>query len=112
MPVTVYVNRLFVDYNQMVRIFHNSILTVEKKPERNWDVVTKTIDDRVDPSYIFEDCLISVPANDRVPLDLAPCAQVNQANQGATEVVLHSSPHRYPNNNSQPLQEAQRVHDK
>jgi hypothetical protein len=69
MPVTITINHLFVDFSQEVKIWHNGTLTVCKKPERRLDFAIKTIESRLDPHYIFEDCLISVPANGRVPLE-------------------------------------------
>jgi hypothetical protein len=40
-----------------------------KKPEKDMKIVAKTIDERMDPDYVFEDCLISVPNQERVPLE-------------------------------------------
>jgi hypothetical protein len=39
-----------------------------KKPEKDMKIVAKTIDERMDPDYVFEDCLVSVPNQERVPL--------------------------------------------
>ena len=69
MPVTIYLNRFVVNFAQDVNIWHNGSLTVSRRPEKKKDVINKTIEDRLDPDYIFEDYLISVPTNCRVPLE-------------------------------------------
>jgi len=68
MPITIYLNRFVVNFNQDVQIWHNGSLTANKRPEKNKDIIVKTIETRLDPEYIFEDCLVSVPTNSRVPL--------------------------------------------
>lgn len=68
MVVTVYVNRFTVDFNSEVKIYHNQELTVCRKPQKNIPIISKTIDERMDPYYIFEDSFISVPNQNRVPL--------------------------------------------
>ncbi len=67
MPVTIYVNRLTVDQNY-VKIYHNGTLTVCRKPQKDHKIVEKSIREREDPFYIFEDCFISIPTNSRVSL--------------------------------------------
>lgn len=61
LTVTVYFNELMVDFNQEVRVHHNSTITARKRPEINMDVVRRTVDERGDPDYIFQDYLVSVP---------------------------------------------------
>ena len=53
MVVTIYVNHLTIDYTKMVRIYHNGILTVNRKAERNIDVIKESIRLRGDIFYIF-----------------------------------------------------------
>lgn len=69
MPVTIYLNRFVVNFAHDVKIWHNGSLTVSRKPEKKKDIINKSIEARLDPDYIFEDYLISVPTNCRVPIE-------------------------------------------
>jgi hypothetical protein len=53
--VTVFINRLFVDFEKEAKVYHNGELTVSRVPQRNGKVITKSIEERMDPWYIFED---------------------------------------------------------
>lgn len=47
-PISIYVNRFTVDYSKEVRIFHNKSMTVCRPPEKNMDIIVKTINERMD----------------------------------------------------------------
>lgn len=79
MPVLLYLNRAFVNYSQDVEIYHNGALTVRRRPQTIEQVVYKTIGDRGDPFYVFEDCIQSVSQNDRVTLDVNTAQFVNKS---------------------------------
>jgi hypothetical protein len=68
MTVTIYVNRRIVDFSRPVRVFHNNRQTVVRRPQSDITVIRKTIWERGDPYYVFEDSFISVPELGRVPL--------------------------------------------
>lgn len=53
MPIIVYINRFTVDFNNEVKIYHNKELTQCRKPQKNMAIIAKTIDERMDPYYIF-----------------------------------------------------------
>ena len=92
MPVTIFINRLFVNFSQNVKIYHNNVLTVDKMPMRNLSIVQQTIDDRVDPFYIFEESLLSIPTNGRVPVDISsvPGCGGHQQAVNAPTMSFHS----------------------
>jgi len=69
MPVTIYVNHVTINYSEPVSIYHNNQLTVIRKAERNINIVKESIRSRGDIFYIFEDRFVSIPDNDRFPLD-------------------------------------------
>ena len=55
------VNRKMVNMNENVEIYHNGTKTVDKKPVTNEKIIEKTLYERKDPDYIFEDEFVSIP---------------------------------------------------
>lgn len=78
MTVFIYVNRAMVNFTQDVEIYHNGVLTVKRRPLTTEQIVYKSINERGDPFYIFEDCMASVPKNGRVHLDVKASQFANQ----------------------------------
>ena len=72
MTINIHINHLFVDLSKDVKVYHNKVLTVNRMPERKSLVITKSIDERMDPDFIFEDCLVSQATTGRVPLEYGP----------------------------------------
>lgn len=63
-------------------------MTMCRMPEKNPGIVEKTIRERMDPFYIFEDCLTSSPNRDRTPMPFQP-------QQVITEQIQVSSNQRF-----------------
>ena len=50
-----------VDFNKNVTIYHNGKKTVDEKPKIKSDVINRTLKERIDPAFIFQDEFKSEP---------------------------------------------------
>jgi hypothetical protein len=60
-PVRIRVNRDMIDYNSNVSIWHNGQQTFNTNAVVRPDIMQKTLKERLDPFYIFDDEFVSVP---------------------------------------------------
>jgi len=60
-PVTIQVNRNMVDFDSPIEIWHNGEQTFKTNPQVRQDVMQKTLQERLDPYYIFDDEFHSSP---------------------------------------------------
>lgn len=50
-----------INENEKIKIYHNGELSREEYPKQNEEIIEKTLYERLDPNYIFEDEFCSHP---------------------------------------------------
>ena len=55
------INSMMINENEKVKIYHNGELSREEYPKQNEEIIEKTLYERLDPNYIFEDEFCSNP---------------------------------------------------
>lgn len=74
--IGVMLNQNMIDPNQPVTIVHNGAVTAQRQFQPRPDVAERTMLERVDPYYIFEDEIVSVPQN-KIDVNAAICQEFN-----------------------------------
>jgi hypothetical protein len=54
-----------VDFSKEVVVYHNDKVTVSRLPKANWSTIEKSISERQDPCFIFEDEFVSDPTSSK-----------------------------------------------
>lgn len=100
------VNNKFVNPNEPVTIIHNGQVTVQRAMQFKPDVAEKTLVERIDPYYIFEDEFVSEPPR-IIDIKTVMCDlfSISAAEKDAEyEKSLPTSPEQTPSSFSQSFQ--------